>query len=74
MPHMIELETSRLVMRRWRASDREPFAAMNVDPRVMEFFPGLQDRATSDASVNYWMQCFDERGLLLGIGGSHITA
>ena len=49
-------------MRRWRDSDREPFGAMNVDPRVMEFFPGLQDRATSDASVDYWMQGFDERG------------
>ena len=49
-------------MRRWRESDREPFAAMNVDPRVMEFFPGLQDRATSDASVDYWTECFDERG------------
>ena len=62
MPALIELETPRLVMRRWRDNDREPYAAMNVDPRVMEFFPGLQDRATSDASVDYWLEGFDERG------------
>lgn len=35
-----ELATQRLRLRRWRASDREPFAALNADPRVMEHFPG----------------------------------
>ena len=34
-----ELETVRLVLRRWREEDLEPFAAMNAEPRVMEFFP-----------------------------------
>src|ERR1700738_259405 len=33
------LRTTRLMLRRWRASDLEPFAAMNADPEVMEFFP-----------------------------------
>lgn len=33
------LETPRLILRRWRITDREPFARMNADPRVMEFFP-----------------------------------
>lgn len=33
------LETSRLVLRRWHISDIQPFAEMNSDPQVMEFFP-----------------------------------
>ncbi len=32
--------------------DREPFAALNADPRVMEFFPACLDRAASDAQVD----------------------
>ena len=73
MAGIVEIETPRLRMRRWRDSDREPYAAMNVDPRVMEFFPALQDRATSDASIDYWMACFDERGWsnwAAGVGSS----
>ena len=54
VPTIIELETSRLRMRQWRESDRGPFAAMNADPVVMEFFPSLQDRAASDASIDGW--------------------
>lgn len=30
-----ELRTERLLLRGWRAGDREPFAAMNADPEVM---------------------------------------
>ena len=43
------LATARLVLREWRDSDLEPFAAINADPRVMEFFPAPLDRAESDA-------------------------
>jgi RimJ/RimL family protein N-acetyltransferase len=28
-------------LRHWRDADREPFAAMNADPEVMEHFPAL---------------------------------
>ena len=35
------VETERLLLRRWRNEDFEPFARMNADPRVMEFFPAL---------------------------------
>lgn len=31
--------TERLLLRRWRQADLEPFASLNADPRVMEFFP-----------------------------------
>ncbi len=33
------LETPRLVLRRWRDSDLAPYATMNADARVMEYFP-----------------------------------
>ena len=46
------LTTERLILRRWRPSDREPFAAMNADPVVMEHFPAPLSRAESDALVD----------------------
>jgi ribosomal-protein-alanine N-acetyltransferase len=46
---MTDLSTSRLRLRQWRESDLEPFAALNADPRVMEFMPGCLTRAESDA-------------------------
>ncbi len=44
-----ELETARLLLRSWRPEDREPFAALNADPEVMEHFPAPLGRAESDA-------------------------
>ena len=46
------MRTERLVMRRWRAGDREPFAVMNADPQVMAHFPAVLDRSASDAFVD----------------------
>jgi len=49
---LTRLRTPRLLLREWRDADREPFAAMNQDPAVMEHFPGPMDRAASDAFVD----------------------
>jgi RimJ/RimL family protein N-acetyltransferase len=46
------LETERLILRRWREDDREAFAKINADPRVMRFFPSTLSRAQSDALVD----------------------
>jgi RimJ/RimL family protein N-acetyltransferase len=46
-----QLETERLVLRHWRAEDREPFAALNADPEVMEHFPSPHSQEESDALV-----------------------
>jgi RimJ/RimL family protein N-acetyltransferase len=43
-----ELRTERLLLRRWREEDRRPFATLNADPAVMEFFPAPLDRDRSD--------------------------
>ncbi len=37
-----ELRTERLLLRRWRAGDRAQFAALNVDPEVMRYFPAAR--------------------------------
>ena len=44
----VELVTERLIMRKWRPSDRGPFATMGQDPRVMEYFPALLTPNESD--------------------------
>ena len=62
MPAIIELETPRLLLRQWRDQDREPFAAMNADPAVMEYFPTLQGRTASDSSIDAWMSQFATNG------------
>jgi RimJ/RimL family protein N-acetyltransferase len=59
---MTHLATERLILRHWRESDREPFARMNADPRVMEFFPAVLSRAESDALVDRIGAHFAEHG------------
>ncbi len=49
-------------MRRWRDTDREPFAAMNADPEVMRHFPATMERAASDAFVERIEAGFDRYG------------
>ena len=56
------VHTARLVMRRWRESDREPYAAMNADPEVMRYFPARPDRAASDAAIDRMEDLFDRQG------------
>ena len=62
MPELIELETERLRLRQWIESDREPFARLNADPRVMEFFPSILDRAASDAMIDRLQTKIADRG------------
>jgi RimJ/RimL family protein N-acetyltransferase len=57
-----ELRTARLVLRRWREEDREPFARLNADRVVMEYFPGRLSREKSDDFVDRIEAGFDERG------------
>lgn len=45
------LETPRLILRQWRDADVEAWAEMSADPRVMEFFPELYDRARSEKTL-----------------------
>jgi ribosomal-protein-alanine N-acetyltransferase len=58
----MELRTERLVLRRWRKADREPFAEMNADPVVMEHFHHRPTRAESDDLVDRIEAGFDREG------------
>jgi len=49
VPEIIEFNTERVLLRQWRRSDRQPFAALTADPIVMEYFPSILDRTASDA-------------------------
>ena len=62
MAELIELETDRLRLRQWIQSDRESFARLNADLRVMEFLPSILDRATSDAMIDCLQAKIAERG------------
>jgi ribosomal-protein-alanine N-acetyltransferase len=57
-----ELSTARLLLRRWRETDREPSAALNADPFVMEYFPARLTRADSDQLIARIESGFDQRG------------
>lgn len=59
----VVIETERLLLRRWRDSDLEPFAVMNADPDVMEHFTsGPLDRTSSDGLARYADVCFEAYG------------
>jgi RimJ/RimL family protein N-acetyltransferase len=57
-----ELRTERLVLRQWREDDREPFAALNADPVVMEHFPSTMSHEASDAFVDFNIATIADRG------------
>lgn len=59
---IVVLSGGRVVMRGLRDGDRVPFAALNSDPRVMEFYPRRLDRAQSDAMIDRIQEHFRERG------------
>ncbi|MBO0746584.1 MAG: GNAT family N-acetyltransferase [Candidatus Dormibacteraeota bacterium] len=81
MPDAPELLTPRLLLRHWHPGDREPFAALNADPEVMEHFLSLLSRAESDTFVSraeagltsrgYGLWAVEERatGTFLGFTG-----
>ncbi|MEP4033477.1 GNAT family N-acetyltransferase [Roseibium polysiphoniae] len=51
MPEMI-METERLILRSFRATDRDVFASINADPEVMRYFPAPLSRELSDALMD----------------------
>jgi ribosomal-protein-alanine N-acetyltransferase len=57
-----ELRTERLLLRRWRPEDVGPFAAMNLDPVVMEHFPSMPTPRQTAEFVGRIEHEFEERG------------
>src|SRR5215467_6488587 len=61
------LTTERLILRRWRPADRQPFAALNADARVMEYFSGVLNREESDALAKHIDEHFELHGFGLWV-------
>ncbi len=84
MTRPIEFETKRLRLRQWLPIDREPFAALNADTKVMESFPAPLDRTASDAMADrcqsliiergwgFWVAEIKETGQFIGFVGLHV--
>jgi RimJ/RimL family protein N-acetyltransferase len=45
------IETERLTLRRWRAEDLDPYAALMADPEVTDWLGGGQTRAQAEAAA-----------------------
>ena len=62
MENLQVYQTPRLLLRQWKDSDREPFAEMSSDSRVMEHFPSPLSRSESDAVADKIISLINERG------------
>lgn len=58
----LQLETTRLALRRWQEADRALFAAMNADPVVMHFFAAPFTRQQSDEAIDRYLDAFNRVG------------
>lgn len=56
------ITTKRLILRPWKAEDFTPFAALNADPRVMEYFPAIRSRAESDLQATSFAEYIEKKG------------
>jgi RimJ/RimL family protein N-acetyltransferase len=63
MSTLVTLSSGRVCLRQWLDEDREAFAAMNSDARVMEFFRSRLSRVQSDAMVDHIQKHFSEHGM-----------
>jgi RimJ/RimL family protein N-acetyltransferase len=61
-PTMLQLKTERLLLRPWQKRDRDPFAAMNADRKVMQYFVGPMTRRQSDEAVDRYLAAFEQDG------------
>jgi RimJ/RimL family protein N-acetyltransferase len=57
-----QLETERLLLRRWRRNDLELLAALNADAEVMEHFPARLSRQESEDLLRRLEGSFEQRG------------
>ncbi len=56
------LKTERLILRQWQPEDLEPYAQLNADPRVREFFPSVLTREESKSQIELLSKELEERG------------
>jgi RimJ/RimL family protein N-acetyltransferase len=58
----MQMETPRLLLRRWLARDAAPYAALNADPEVMAFFPATITAEQSGLAIDIFEANFERLG------------
>lgn len=56
------LKTERLLLRAWKDEDLLPYAKMNADPRVREFFPTVHTREMSADEIRHIQSAYERDG------------
>ena len=59
------LETERLILRTWVDADLKPMFDINQDPKVMEYFPNLQNLETTNKFITKMNNHFNTHGYSL---------
>ncbi len=59
------LETERLYLRTWSDADLPPMYKINQDPKVMQYFPSLQDLESTQHFIGKMRKHFDQYGYSL---------
>ena len=54
-----KINTERLLLRGWRATDKAPYASLNADSRVMRHFPATLTSEQSDQMVDRMVAAWD---------------
>lgn len=62
MKNVATMRTDRLILRRWRESDRDAFHALNTDPQVMATVGPVMNRVESDGFMDRIEHGFDDHG------------
>lgn len=61
-PSLIELETPRLKLRQWQATDFAPFAQLNANAHVMQYFPSTLNSEQSNALAEKFQRLISQNG------------
>jgi 3-dehydroquinate dehydratase/shikimate dehydrogenase len=56
------ITTDRLILRQWRSEDLEPFARLNADPLVRDYFSSILTKEKSDLSAKLISDEIDKNG------------
>jgi RimJ/RimL family protein N-acetyltransferase len=59
---MTEIETDRLLLRRWREEDLDAYARICSDSEVMRYMGGLRTRQGCQKQIAWFVQHWEERG------------
>lgn len=58
----MQLETERLILRRWQDSDLEPFSAIVGDPEVRRYYPSTLTKDETKNLISRFESHFEEEG------------